>query len=233
MKPIPRSHTAIAIVALTAIGWLAQASSAAALPQAIKVHAVKIGRDAIAYDVPDCRTVFTFRHRGGGKKRVCDGLTRHRAASVYRDLRRDSYTAGPRRYLFWNNTAPWHDAKNRTGPYRTAPAPADCRVGLAAGQVGGVTDVVTGNRLDHRAGTRLDHSCIASALEYAPDGHEVIRHPTAGPTRPWRVTPNATWQAADGRYCRTFTGAATIGGQPQSVYGRACRQPGGAWQIAS
>jgi surface antigen len=47
------------------------------------------------------------------------------------------------------------------------------------------------------------------------------------------VTPSVTWQADDGRYCREFTGTATVGGEPRQVYGRACRQPDGAWEIVS
>lgn len=34
-------------------------------------------------------------------------------------------------------------------------------------------------------------------------------------------------------YCREFTKVVTIGGQAQSAYGQACRQPDGSWQIVS
>ena len=34
-------------------------------------------------------------------------------------------------------------------------------------------------------------------------------------------------------YCREFTKAVSVGGQPQAAYGRACYQPDGAWQIVS
>ena len=44
------------------------------------------------------------------------------------------------------------------------------------------------------------------------------------------VTP-ATRQVADGRYCREYTRTATIDGRPQQIYGRACLQPDGSWQI--
>lgn len=37
----------------------------------------------------------------------------------------------------------------------------------------------------------------------------------------------------DGRYCREYTRDVLIGGQWQQSYGRACLQPGGAWEIES
>lgn len=34
-------------------------------------------------------------------------------------------------------------------------------------------------------------------------------------------------------YCREFTKVVNVGGQAQSAYGQACRQPDGSWQIVS
>ena len=36
-----------------------------------------------------------------------------------------------------------------------------------------------------------------------------------------------------GRYCREYRTTATIGGRTRKVYGTACRQPDGAWQVVS
>lgn len=52
----------------------------------------------------------------------------------------------------------------------------------------------------------------------------------------YRVTPTKTYTAPmhDGHqtYCREFTlEHAKIGGQPQQIYGTACRQPDGAWKV--
>ncbi|MEK9661821.1 MAG: RT0821/Lpp0805 family surface protein, partial [Alphaproteobacteria bacterium] len=82
-------------------------------------------------------------------------------------------------------------------------------------------------------GETLDRTCIASALEYAPDDHTVRWQPATAPAASWQVTPATTWQGEDGRYCREFTSTATVGNQPQSIYGRACRQPDGTWEIVS
>ena len=46
-----------------------------------------------------------------------------------------------------------------------------------------------------------------------------------------QVVAPATRQVTDGRYCREYTRTATIDGRPQQIYGHACLQPDGNWQI--
>lgn len=45
----------------------------------------------------------------------------------------------------------------------------------------------------------------------------------------YAVTPTRTWQDA-GYPCREYAVKGNIGGQWQTVYGKACRQPDGSWQ---
>lgn len=158
----------------------------------------------------------------------------------------------PQRYLHWQNRAPWH----HQGAYDPAPAafpPNRCDTGLVAGVIGGTAGAIVGSRIGSgngriaatAAGTlvgtlagfgigdALDRTCLANALEFVPDDHTVHWQPAAAAATPRLVTPDATWQGEDGRYCREFTSTATIGNQTQSVYGRACRQPDGAWEIVS
>jgi len=45
------------------------------------------------------------------------------------------------------------------------------------------------------------------------------------------VTPTHTYQTSGGTYCREFETTITVGGQQQSAYGTACREPDGAWRI--
>lgn len=45
------------------------------------------------------------------------------------------------------------------------------------------------------------------------------------------ITPTRTYQEASGAYCREYQQTVTIGGQQQSAYGTACRQPDGTWKI--
>lgn len=47
---------------------------------------------------------------------------------------------------------------------------------------------------------------------------------------PPQVTYYPSQRANDG-YCREFTSTAVVGGVPQQVYGTACEQPDGSWQI--
>jgi surface antigen len=68
------------------------------------------------------------------------------------------------------------------------------------------------------------------ALEYTPSGSEATwRNPDSG--NYGAVTPTYTYQGTEGDYCREFQQKATIGGETERVYGTACRQPDGQWQL--
>lgn len=45
------------------------------------------------------------------------------------------------------------------------------------------------------------------------------------------VTPQNSYQANNGQYCREFIETVVINGEEQKAYGTACRQPDGSWQI--
>lgn len=77
---------------------------------------------------------------------------------------------------------------------------------------------------------RLDQSCVGQALEHAPDGQSIAWNAQEGGTQ-YQVTPVNSYQQTDGRYCREYQTTAVVNGQAQDVYGTACRQPDGAWQI--
>ena len=83
-----------------------------------------------------------------------------------------------------------------------------------------------------RSMDQADQSCLEQSLEHAEDGQRITwNNPDSG-TR-YQVVPTKTITMADGRYCREYTTTATVGGKAETVYGRACRQPDGAWQIKS
>lgn len=46
----------------------------------------------------------------------------------------------------------------------------------------------------------------------------------------YKVTPTRTYDTTEGP-CREYTVDATIGGQPEALYGTACRQPDGSWKV--
>ena len=93
--------------------------------------------------------------------------------------------------------------------------------------LGAVVGGVVGRAMDD-----LDQSCVGQALEHAGDGETIVwKNPDNG--QDYRVTPTRTYQQTDGRYCREYQTQAVIAGKTQQVYGRACRQPDGSWQLIS
>lgn len=102
--------------------------------------------------------------------------------------------------------------------------------GRTAAIVGGaILGLLVGGSIG-RSMDALDQHCIGQSLEHAGDGQPIVwRNPESGAH--YQVVPTETFQAPDGRYCREYTTTATLGGQTQHLYGRACRQPDGAWEI--
>lgn len=47
------------------------------------------------------------------------------------------------------------------------------------------------------------------------------------------VTPTRTYEVADNQHCREYTTEVQVGGQTQSAYGTACRQPDGSWRVTN
>ncbi len=112
------------------------------------------------------------------------------------------------------------------------------QVGKGKGQLAATAaGTLLGAFLGSEVGRSLDradqlHASRASyqALEYAPAGDEVgWRNPDSG--HYGSVTPLRTWQAGSGEYCREYQQQAAIGGAVEAVYGTACRQPDGQWQV--
>lgn len=49
----------------------------------------------------------------------------------------------------------------------------------------------------------------------------------------YSVTPTRTFTGPNGEPCRDFTTTAKVSGQPQTIYGTACRDGNGKWRIVS
>ncbi len=78
----------------------------------------------------------------------------------------------------------------------------------------------------------VDNECLRRALEASPDQREVAwQNPDADAQ--YKVTPVKSYESHAGRYCREYITEAVIGGETEKVYGTACRQPDGAWQVVS
>jgi surface antigen len=104
--------------------------------------------------------------------------------------------------------------------------------GIAAGVIlGGLLGGAVGNVLDQRD-RKLAQQAAQKSLESAPSGSTTAwKNPDNGNSG--TVTPNRTYQTANGQYCREYTQTINVGGKKQTSYGTACRQPDGQWKIVS
>ena len=88
---------------------------------------------------------------------------------------------------------------------------------LVAGKVGRRMDVV-------------DHYCVIQILEFGRSGRRVAWY---NPERDaaFRVIPLRAYEVESGRYCREYAARAWIAGRSEQIYGTACRQPDGSWEV--
>lgn len=100
---------------------------------------------------------------------------------------------------------------------------------LAAVAAGTLLGFLAGSNIG-RAMDEVDQTCLQQSLEHAEDGQKIVWNNPDNGAR-YQITPTKTVQVADNRYCREYTTTATVGGKTETVYGRACRQPDGAWEI--
>lgn len=78
----------------------------------------------------------------------------------------------------------------------------------------------------------VDRMKLTQTLEHTPSRRSTSwRNPGSGIQ--YTVTPQRTYQRTAQRYCREYTLEAQVGGRYQQVYGTACRQPDGSWQVRS
>lgn len=47
------------------------------------------------------------------------------------------------------------------------------------------------------------------------------------------VTPQPAFENTEGEYCREYQQTVTIGSEPETAYGTACRMPDGTWKIVN
>jgi surface antigen len=101
-----------------------------------------------------------------------------------------------------------------------------------------VGSAVMGGLLGGYIGHRLDDRDKQMATQAAQTAFE---HNQTGQASAWNnpdnghsgsVTPTRTFQQ-NGQYCRQYKQTITVGGEPQTAYGTACRQADGTWAIQS
>lgn len=113
--------------------------------------------------------------------------------------------------------------------------------GLLGNQVGGgsgrvlatIVGTVAGAAIGGSIGRSMDETDrmnTAAALENVRTGvSSTWVNPDSG--YEYVVTPTNTYESGAGP-CREYTMDATIGGNTEQVYGTACRQADGSWQVA-
>jgi surface antigen len=115
-----------------------------------------------------------------------------------------------------------------------AGAAAGSQVGKGKGQIvavigGTVAGLLIGGNIGQQMDA-ADQNCVGQALEQGNAG-EPITWNNPGTGGAYRVTPGNAATDPQGRYCREYTTSANVGGSKQQVFGKACRQPDGSWQI--
>jgi len=117
---------------------------------------------------------------------------------------------------------------------------AGSQIGKGSGQMAAVgAGVLLGALLGSEVGKSLDRADMAYAartqqqtLETAPSGTtQTWVNPDSGNSGSY--TPVKTYQADSGQYCREYQQTVVVGGQTESAYGTACRQPDGSWKVVS
>lgn len=105
-------------------------------------------------------------------------------------------------------------------------------IAVGAGAVlGGLAGSSIGRTMDDVDKMKMSQT-TQTALESQPDNATSSWvNPNTGHSG--TVTPQTTYQADSGEYCREFVQTVEIGGKTEDAYGTACRQPDGAWKIVS
>ena len=115
---------------------------------------------------------------------------------------------------------------------------AGSAVGDGRGQMAAIAiGTLLGATMGQEIGKSLDRAdrlamqqTMNSSLETSPSGRvSEWRNPDSGNYGTY--TPQPAYQTATNQTCREFQQTITVGGQQQSGYGTACRQPDGSWQI--
>jgi surface antigen len=102
--------------------------------------------------------------------------------------------------------------------------------GKTAAVIGGtIIGILVGGAIG-RSMDQADHNCTGQILEHAQDNQRIVWQKDGAE---YSMRPGRTWTSGSGVYCRDYQATATIGGKPQQVFGKACRNPDGSWQLSS
>ena len=107
------------------------------------------------------------------------------------------------------------------------------QVGAGSGRVAAtIAGTILGGYIGGNIGRQMDDNDryrANQALEKAPANQATSWHnPDSG--NDYTVTPTRTYYS-NSQPCREYTTEAWIDGKKQTIYGTACRQPDGSWEI--
>jgi len=92
--------------------------------------------------------------------------------------------------------------------------------------VGGIVGNQIGNYMDRR-----DEENMQKAVATVPVGQQAQWTNNKGTE--YTVRPVKNYRSASNQYCREYQTTVTVDGKSQKAYGKACRQPDGAWKLVS
>lgn len=108
----------------------------------------------------------------------------------------------------------------------------DNGVGVMMGALaGGYAGRSIGRRLDEADQQKM-YNTTQGALETGVSGEAATWYNPDSGNR-GTVTPQPAYQSTEGQYCREYQQSVTIGGEPETAYGTACRMPDGTWKIVN
>lgn len=118
--------------------------------------------------------------------------------------------------------------------------------GLLGSQIGSgsgrLVAVGVGTLVGALVGSEIGRSLDKADMAYAQRANQQAHSAPVGETITWNnpesgnygeVTPVRDGYADSGEYCREYQQTIYVGGQQESAYGVACRQPDGTWKIVS
>ena len=104
---------------------------------------------------------------------------------------------------------------------------------LLATGIGALAGALIGNQIGKNMDDQdreIAERTAQQALEASPSGQRVAwKNPDSG--HRGVIIPQKASKNASGQYCREYTHSVIIGGKTEQAYGKACRQPDGAWKI--
>ena len=94
--------------------------------------------------------------------------------------------------------------------------------------IGGLIGSEVGRTMDEQ--DRMQANQAVTQAHQAPLGETIVwNNPDSGNSG--TVTPVRDGSTSSGLYCREFQQTITVGGETQTAFGTACRQPDGTWRI--